>query len=110
MKTDLGHSDLAAGFDEILDVAPAPGNGQFGNGGRRHVNAGHRSRPHVIGQVAQHHAVHERRAQVVGQRHFQARFDALSNVNIDIEQNKIPHHFSHYKEIEFYFKKKGRIT
>lgn len=41
------------------------------------MDAGDGARPHVIGQVAQHHAVRQGGAQVARQRHLQPGLDVL---------------------------------
>ena len=47
------------------------------HGRRRHVYGRDGTWAHVVGQVAEHHAVAERRAQVVRQRHVQPALDVL---------------------------------
>lgn len=49
--------------------------------GRRHVDAGDGARANVIGQVTQDDAVHQRRAEVLGEHHLQPALDDLEEEN-----------------------------
>lgn len=41
------------------------------------MDAGDRARSDVVGKVAEHHTVHQRRAEVLGEDHLQPALDVL---------------------------------
>lgn len=76
----LWDTDLSAGVQEVLHISPTLCHAEFGHCRRGDVDAADRARANVIGQMAEHDTVHQRRSKVFRKDDFQSALDAVSQL------------------------------
>lgn len=81
----LWDPDFPAGVQKVLHIPPTLSHAEFGHSRGGHVDAAHRARADLIGQMTEHHSVHQRGAQIFREIHLQTALYAVSQMVCELQ-------------------------